>query len=238
MHKTLIILLSITTGIARSQTNTGSFLLMRTYGTHAVSKILESRVYEKYRSQIQVDSSKIEQYGSYEVLFIDQQNKVIRELKFEDSTGLNLGKLWDSLKPIDFRYGMGADVHFARKMADSLVKNGVYFYTEPQLTVPETYELNFSAFFKSSDPENDPAYWEFAKAFMREFESPGTTAGSKEVKKNVHMYMARSGELNVLLYLQNKDFDLKKLDKYQLNFTKKPIVRPRLYELIILEPMD
>ncbi|MGV3630086.1 MAG: hypothetical protein ACO1O6_02720 [Bacteroidota bacterium] len=226
MHKLLLTFVLFLALNSHSQ-NTGSFLLIRTYGKNAVSNILESRVYENYRSQIRVDSSKIVEYGSYEVLFIDQQNKVIRELKFEDSTGLNLGNLRDSLKPIDFRYGMGAAVGFANRMADSLVKSGVYFYTVPELAAKETYELNFTASFGSQDPENNPAYWSFRRDFTKEFESPG--------RKNVHMYMSRDGQLGVLLYLENKDFDFRKLDKYQLNITKKPYVRPRLYELIILE---
>ncbi|MCE3296301.1 MAG: hypothetical protein K0R65_2015 [Crocinitomicaceae bacterium] len=208
--------------------NSGSFLLIRTYGKNSGSQILESRVYEKYRSQIKVDSSKIVEYGPYEVLFIDKGNKSIREFKFKDSTGLNLGRLRDSLKTVEPRYGMGAAISFARQMADSLVKSGVYFYTVPQLAAKETYELSFTAFFGSNDPENNPAYWDFRQTFTKEFESG-------KGKKNVHMYMSREGELGVLLYLENKDFDLKRLDKYTLNFSKKPIIRPRLYELVLFE---
>ncbi|MES2587964.1 MAG: hypothetical protein V4622_03220 [Bacteroidota bacterium] len=218
----------------QAQTNTGSFLLFRSYGTKTFSLILESEIYLRHQKEIKIDSTKLLDFGKYEVLIMSNRNKTIQKYAFDDSSALKLGKLKDSLTEVDFRYGMGADLHFSLKMADSLLKNGVYFYTVPELDVKETFELNFSAQFKPkaneysyNDEDEDPLYLNFIRAFHKDYAHLG--------KKNIHGYKDKKGEDHVLLYLKNPDFDLKKLDKYKLNYTKKPKIRPRFYEIIILE---
>lgn len=214
-----------------AQTNNGTFMMVQVYGRNHRCAIIESPTYAKFQKEISIDSSKIEQFGACHVLFISKSNKVIKEYRLSDLSGLNLGKIKDSLKDVNNRYGMGADVKFSNLIADSLVRDGVYFYTEPELNVAESYQLDFTVLLKEKDgtPATDysVSYLEFRRAFEKEFEQKG--------KHNVHMNLDKKGELSVLLYLQNKKFDFKKLEKFNLTYVIQPKVKPRLYEIILLE---
>jgi hypothetical protein len=214
-----------------AQTNNGSFMMVQVYGRNHRCAIIDSQTFEKFQSEISLDSSKMEQFGSCQVLFISQGNKVIKEYRLSDISGLNLGKIKDSLKDVNIRYGIGADLKFSNLIADSLVRDGVYFYTVPQLNATESYQLDFKVLLKENDgsPVTDysVSYTEFRRAFEKEFEQKG--------KHNVHMHLDKNGELSVLLYLQNQNFDFKNLDKYKLTYSIPPKVKPRLYEIILLE---
>jgi hypothetical protein len=227
----LILTLSFFSLELEAQTNNGTFLMVQVYGRNHRCAIIESPTFAKFQSEIKLDSSQIEQFGSCQVLFISQGNKVIKEYRLNDISGLNLGKIKDSLKDVNIRYGMGADNKFSNLIADSLMRDGVYFYTVPELKVEESYQLDFAAIFKENDgspaTDNSTSYLSFRRAFEKEYEREG--------KHNVHMHLDKKGKLSVLLYLQNQNFDFKKLEIYNLNYSIKPKVKPRLYEIILLE---
>ncbi len=55
-----------------AQTNNGTFILVRVYGKNHRCAIIESQTFEKFQSEIILDSFKIEQFVSCQILFISQ----------------------------------------------------------------------------------------------------------------------------------------------------------------------
>lgn len=55
-----------------AQTNNGTFILVRVYGKNHRCAIIESQTFEKFRSEIKLDSFKIEKFISCQILFISK----------------------------------------------------------------------------------------------------------------------------------------------------------------------
>jgi hypothetical protein len=200
--------------------------------------ILSREDYAKFKNEISIDTTENDRKAQYKVWIVSENNSKLKHYSLPDSSALHLGSAKDLLKRVEFSAGIAAEYDFAKLIGDSLRKKGTYFFTYPELSSSLKYELVVTAWFNYPDSLNklsyenkrvavDPYFNDLYEKIYQDFSDFGS--------ENIQIYSMMAGHVRIVIQLKNDNFQLNKLDQFNLKFIHKPKVKKRLFEFMILE---
>jgi|SRR5690554_664455 len=191
----------------------------------------------KAEGEVKFDTTKSDKYEPYLVKVI-HEGIYTDSYMYPDETGINFGKYIDSLKIVNIYTGISVEYKYALQIADSLKTSKIPFDTYPNLNTKEKYRLRFFAWHDIPNDDKALAYDErrnlaqenydkFIFDFHKEFSEVDST--------NIWIFSMMPGHLDVSIFLENTNFDFSRLNKFDIKFEYKPILRPRLFDFTIFE---